>query len=68
MNIDVPGDHNGSVELQVSPDEKVAVFLPGETSVSNPGIALAAGTVDQQDQPCRLSNSHTPRIDCDTFS
>lgn len=48
MNIRiVPDDHDGAAEPEVSPDEKVAVVLPGEAPVIAPVIAPDARAVDQ---------------------
>ncbi|MFF2131485.1 hypothetical protein ACFVW1_40250 [Streptomyces olivochromogenes] len=56
MNIQmIPDDHDGAAELEVRPDEKVAVVLPGEVpviawvmaSVIASVMALDARAVDQ---------------------
>ncbi|MER5344265.1 hypothetical protein ABT030_28840 [Streptomyces mirabilis] len=48
MNIQiVPDDHFGAAEPEVSPDEKVAVVLPGKAPVIASVIAPDARAVDQ---------------------
>src|SRR6266545_3372586 len=42
----VPDDHDRAAELQVSPNEKVTVVLPGEAPVITSEVALNTRSVD----------------------